>query len=59
MGTYIENRAASPIMMQGAVLLEFLQDCLKKLEIFGIKTEIPKNLLNVGKPKPRCACRAA
>ena len=53
MGTYIENRAASPIMMQGAVLLEFLQDCLKKLEIFGIKTEIPKNLLNVGKPKPK------
>jgi superfamily II DNA or RNA helicase len=53
MGAYIENRAASPIMMQGAVLLEFLQDCLKKLEIFGIKTEIPKNLLNVGKPKPK------
>jgi len=53
MGAYIENRAASPIMMQGAVLLEFLQDCLKKLEIFGVKTEIPKNLLNVGKPKPK------
>ena len=53
MGAYIENRAASPIMMQGAVLLEFLQDCLKKLEIFGIKTEIPKNLMNVGKPKPK------
>lgn len=53
MGTYIKNRAASPIMMQGAVLLQFLQDCLKKLEIFGIKTEIPKNLMNVGKPKPK------
>lgn len=53
MGTYIENRAASPIMMQGAVLLQFLQNCLKKLEIFGIKTEIPKNLMNVGKPKPK------
>ena len=53
MGNYIENRAASPIMMQGGVLLEFLQDCLKKLEIFGIKTEIPKNLMNVGKPKPK------
>ncbi len=53
MGTYIANRAASPIMMQGAVLLQFLQDCLKKLEIFGIKTEIPKNLMNVGKPKPK------
>ena len=53
MGAYIENRAASPIIMQGGVLLEFLQDCLKKLEIFGIKTEIPKNLLNVGKPKPK------
>ena len=53
MEAYIVNRAASPIVMQGAVLLQFLQDCLKKLEIFGIKTEIPKNLMNVGKPKPK------
>ncbi len=50
---YLERRASSPILMRGAELLEFLQDCLKKLELFGIKTEIPKNLLNIGKPKPK------
>ncbi|MCQ2054460.1 MAG: SNF2-related protein [Fibrobacter sp.] len=53
MGDYLERRASSPIMMQGGVLLDFLQDCLKKLEIFGIQTEIPKNLLNLGKPRPK------
>ncbi len=50
---YLERRASTPILMRGAELLEFLQDCLKKLELFGIKTEIPKNLLNIGKPKPK------
>ena len=50
---YLERRASVPILMRGAELLEFLQDCLKKLELFGIKTEIPKNLLNIGKPKPK------
>jgi SNF2 family DNA or RNA helicase len=39
--------------MRGAELLDFLQDCLKKLQMFGIQTEIPKNLLNIGKPKPK------
>jgi len=53
MDSYLERRASSPIYMRGAELLNFLQDCLKKLEIFGIQTEIPKNLLNVGKPKPK------
>lgn len=53
MSEYISNRAGTPIFMQGSILLEFLQDCLKKLEIFGIQTEIPKNLLNIGKPKPK------
>ncbi len=53
MDAYLERRASSPIYMRGAELLNFLQDCLKKLEIFGIQTEIPKNLLNVGKPKPK------
>ena len=51
--TYLEQRASSPILMRGAELLDFLQDCLKKLELFGIQTEIPKNLLNIGKPKPK------
>jgi SNF2 family DNA or RNA helicase/uncharacterized Zn finger protein len=50
---YLERRASVPILMRGAELLDFLQDCLKKLELFGIKTEIPKNLLNIGKPKPK------
>ena len=50
---YLERRASDPILMRGAELLEFLQDCLKKLQLFGIQTEIPKNLLNIGKPKPK------
>ena len=50
---YLERRASSPILMRGTELLEFLQDCLKKLQLFGIQTEIPKNLLNVTKPKPK------
>ena len=50
---YLEHRASSPILMRGAELLNFLQDCLKKLELFGIQTEIPKNLLNINKPKPK------
>ena len=50
---YLERRANSPILMRGAELLDFLQDCLKKLQLFGIQTEIPKNLLNIGKPKPK------
>ena len=51
--SYLERRASSPILMRGAELLDFLQDCLKKLQLFGIQTEIPKNLLNIGKPKPK------
>ena len=50
---YIERRASEPILMHGTELLDFLQDCLKKLQLFGIHTEIPKNLLNIGKPKPK------
>ena len=50
---YLERRASEPILMRGAELLKFLQDCLKKLQLFGIQTEIPKNLLNIGKPKPK------
>ncbi len=50
---YLERRASEPILMRGAELLDFLQDCLKKLQLFGIQTEIPKNLLNISKPKPK------
>ena len=53
MSKYLERRASSPILMHGSELLGFLQDCLKKLEVFGIRTDIPKSLLNVGKPKPK------
>ena len=53
LNAYLERRASEPILMRGAELLEFLQDCLKKLQLFGIQTEIPKNLLNIGKPKPK------
>lgn len=53
MNGYLERRGAEPILMRGAELLDFLQDCLKKLEVFGIQTEIPRNLLNIGKPKPK------
>ena len=53
MGKYLERRASEPIMMRGAELLDFLQDCLKKLQVFGIRTDIPKSLLNIGKPKPK------
>ena len=51
--SYLERRASEPILMHGTELLDFLQDCLKKLQLFGIQTEIPKNLLNIGKPKPK------
>ena len=50
---YLERRASEPILMRGAELLDFLQDCLKKPQLFGIQTEIPKSLLNIGKPKPK------
>ncbi len=51
--SYLERRASEPILMHGTELLDFLQDCLKKLQLFGIQTEIPKNLLNISKPKPK------
>ena len=53
MGKYLERRAASPIMMHGSELLGFLQDCLKKLEVFGIRTDIPRSLLEISRPKPK------
>ena len=31
----------------------FVVICLKKLQVFGIRTDIPKSLLNIGKPKPK------
>lgn len=51
MNAYIEAKAERPIMMHGSDLLDFLQDSLKKLEIFGIRTELPQSLLHIEKPK--------
>ncbi len=51
MNAYIEQKAANPILMHGSDLLDFLQDSMKKLEIFGIQTELPQSLLHVEKPK--------
>ena len=51
MSAYIEAKAEHPILMHGSDLLDFLQDSLKKLEIFGIQTELPQSLLHIEKPK--------
>ena len=50
---YLDARGETPVTLQGARLLQFLQDSLKKLEIMGIKTEIPEKLLHIGKPKAK------
>ncbi len=51
MEKYLESKACSSIIMHGADLLEFLQNSLKKLEVLGIQTELPKSLMNVARPK--------
>ena len=50
---YMDRRGDTRVVMQGAKLLQFLQDCLKKLEIMGIRTEIPEKLLHINKPKAK------
>lgn len=52
MNTYIENKASSPILMEGFNLVEFLENTIKKLEIFGIQTELPNSLQKINRPKP-------
>lgn len=51
MEKYLERKASSSIIMHGAELLDFLQNSLKKLEVLGIQAELPKSLMNVGRPK--------
>ncbi len=51
MERYLELKADSPIIMHGAELLDFLQNSLKSLEVLGIKAELPRSLMNIGRPK--------
>ncbi len=51
MKVYLENHAAEPIVMQGAELKEFITYTVKKSEVFGIVTEIPRSLLERTRPK--------
>lgn len=51
MEKYLERKANGSIVMHGAELLDFLQNSLKKLEVLGIQAELPKSLMNVGRPK--------
>ena len=48
---YLERKASTSIMMAGKDLLDFLENSLKKLDVLGIQTEIPKNLMNIKRPK--------
>ena len=51
--SYVDNQGETPVYLQGSALLRFMQDCLKKLEIMGIRAEIPPSLLNISKPKAK------
>ncbi len=48
---YLENHAAEPVVMHGAELKEFVNYTVKKSEVFGIVTEIPRSLLERARPK--------
>ena len=50
---YVDNQGETPVYLQGSALLRFMQDCLKKLEIMGIRAEIPPSLLNISKPRAK------
>lgn len=51
MKAYLENRGADSLIMEGAELKEFVTYGIKKFEVFGIVTELPRSLLNIAKPK--------
>jgi len=51
MKDYLESRGAEALILEGAELKEFVTYGVKKFEVFGIKTELPKSLLNIQKPK--------
>lgn len=53
MKSYLENHAAEAIIMRGAELKEFVTYSVKKFEVFGIVTEMPRSLLEIARPKPQ------
>ena len=51
MKAYLEGHGEKPIVMHGAELKEFVTYSIKKFEVFGIVTEIPRSLLERARPK--------
>ena len=51
MKAYLENHGEEPVVMHGAELKEFVTESIKKFEVFGIVTEIPRSLLERARPK--------
>lgn len=51
MKQYLETHAAEPLIMRGAELKEFVTYSVKKFEVFGIVTEMPRSLLEIARPK--------
>ena len=48
---YLERRAVEPLVMHGAELKEFVTYSVKKFEVFGIVTEMPRSLKEMSRPK--------
>lgn len=51
LNAYLKCRAAEPLVMQGAELKEFVTYSVKKFEVFGIVTEMPRSLKEMARPK--------
>ena len=51
MKRYLEIHAGEPLVMRGAELKEFVTESVKKFEVFGIVTEMPRSLLEIARPK--------
>ena len=48
---YLERRAVEALVMHGAELKEFVSYSVKKFEVFGIVTEMPRSLKEIARPK--------
>ena len=48
---YLERCAMDPLVMHGAELKEFVTYSVKKFEVFGIVTEMPRSLKEMARPK--------
>ena len=48
---YLERRAVEPLVMHGAELKEFVTYSVKKFEVLGIVTEMPRSLREMARPK--------